>query len=223
MLESLVDGPLGTPEIAKKLRIGRGGNITIALNQLEEAGFVSSDAGINPETGEIAKDRCYRLRDNYSRFYLKCIRPASRIIDEGSYAFHSLDQLAEWNSLMGLAFENMIVNNYRELLSPLHMDKALVVSAAPFRRPSSAKLGNKGVQIDLLVQTRMSVCIVEIKRRREIGREIVSEISEKCGRLPRRSGVSLRTALVYEGELAPSVEADGYIDSIIPARRLLGL
>ena len=91
------------------------------------------------------------------------------------------------------------------------------------RRGASAKTGLKGVQVDLLVQTRMSVCIVEIKWRREIGREIVAEISEKCERLPVRSGVSLRTALVYDGELAPSVEADGYIDSIIPARRLLGL
>ena len=223
VLECLVDGPLGTPEIAKRLGIGRSGNITLALRQLEEAGFVSSDAGINPETGEVSRDRNYRLRDNYSRFYLKCIRPAVRIIDEGSYAFHSLDQFAEWNSIMGLAFENLVVNNYRELLSPLHMDRALVLSAAPFRRAASAKTGCNGVQIDLLVQTKMAVCVVEIKRRREIGREIIAEISEKCDKLPKRSGVSLRTALVYEGELAPSVEADGYIDSVIPARRLLGL
>ena len=61
------------------------------------------------------------------------------------------------------------------------------------------------------------------KRKREIGREIVGEISEKCERLAKRSGVSLRTALVYDGELAPSVEADGYIDSIVSARQLLGI
>ena len=223
VLECLVDGPLGTPDIAKRLGVDRSGNITFALKQLEEAGFVSSDVGINPETGEVAKDRNYRLRDNYSRFFLKCIRPAARIIDEGSYAFHSLDQISEWDSIMGLAFENLVVNNYRELLAPLHMDRALVVSAAPFRRAASAKTGRKGVQIDLLVQTKMSICIVEIKRKREIGREIVGEISEKCERLAKRSGVSLRTALVYDGELAPSVEADGYIDSIVSARQLLGI
>lgn len=33
----------------------------------------------------------------------------------------------------------------------------------------------------------------------------------------------LERPAVYDGELAPSVEADGYIDSVIPARRLLGL
>ena len=222
VLECLVDGPLGTPEIARKLGVERSGNITLALNQLVEAGFVSTDAGINPETGEEMKDRHYRLRDNYSRFYLKCIRPAARIIDEGSYAFHSLAQFDEWNAIMGLAFENLVVNNYRELLEPLHMDKALILSAAPFRRVAAVKSGRKGVQIDLLLQTKMSICVVEIKRKREIGREIIGEISTKCDRLVKRSGVSLRTALVYDGELAPSVEADGYIDSVVPARRLLG-
>ena len=223
ILECLTDGPLGTQEIARRLGIGRSGNITNAVKQLEEAGFVSADAGVNPETGDETRDRHYRLRDNYSRFYLKCIRPALRVIDEGSYAFHSLDQFSDWNSIMGLAFENLVVNNYMELLGPLHMDKALIVSAAPYRRGASAKTGRKGVQIDLLLQTKMSLCIVEIKRKREIGREIIGEISEKCARLARCPNMSLRTALVYDGDIAPSIEADGYIDSIVSARQLIGL
>ena len=35
--------------------------------------------------------------------------------------------------------------------------------------------------------------------------------------------MSVRTALVYEGNLAPVVEADGYFDAIVPFRQLLGL
>ena len=96
----------------------------------------------------------------------------------------------------------------------------MVESAAPYR---NSRGGDGGCQIDLLIQTPRTAYVVEVKRKREIGREIVAELSEKCERLSRRPGVSLRTALVYDGELAPSVEADGYIDSIIPARRLLGL
>ena len=38
-----------------------------------------------------------------------------------------------------------------------------------------------------------------------------------------RAGASIRTALVYSGELAPSVEAAGYFDAIVSFRRLLGL
>ena len=46
---------------------------------------------------------------------------------------------------------------------------------------------------------------------------------EKCRRLRRPSDVSLRTALVYAGDLTRSVEADGFFDAIVPAADLLGL
>ena len=42
-------------------------------------------------------------------------------------------------------------------------------------------------------------------------------------RLPLRRGLSVRIALVYDGELAPSVEASGYFDAIVSSRDLLGL
>lgn len=36
-------------------------------------------------------------------------------------------------------------------------------------------------------------------------------------------GRSVRTALVYEGHLAPIVEADDFFDSIVPVQDLMGL
>ena len=36
-------------------------------------------------------------------------------------------------------------------------------------------------------------------------------------------GKSIRTALVYDGALAPIVETDGYFDALIPFRSLLGV
>ena len=223
VLRALEDGPKGSDDIADALSIPRSGNITIALRQLEEAGLVAREAGRNPETGKPVKDRRYRIRDNYARFYLKYVEPVKDVIDEGAFAFASLEQFDGWETVAGLQFENLVVNNGAELLSAIGMGRALVLSAAPFRRDAAPKSGRKGVQIDLLLQTRQSVCIVEIKRRRHIGREIVAEVQEKCRRLDRPNGVSLKTALVYEGELAPSVEADGYFDVVVPARRLLGL
>ena len=71
--------------------------------------------------------------------------------------------------------------------------------------------------------SRRAICIVEIKRQREIGREVIDEVSEKVRRVPHRDGISVRTALVYEGHLAPIVEADGYFDAVIPFSRLLRL
>ena len=60
-----------------------------------------------------------------------------------------------------------------------------------------------------------------IKRQAHIGREVMDEVREKCRRLCKPENISLRTALVYDGELARSVEADGYFDAIVPFADLL--
>ena len=67
------------------------------------------------------------------------------------------------------------------------------------------------------------MCVVEVKRQREIGRDVIDEVEEKVKRIPHRDGMSVRTALIYDGHLAPIVEADGYFDSIVPFRSLMGL
>ena len=223
VLRALADGPKRATEIAQSLGVVKSGNITTALRQLEEAGFVAVEHGRNPETGEKIRDRRYRIRDNYTRFYLKHIEPVKDVVDDGSFAFVSLDQFEGWNVDMGLAFENLVVNNYREILPYLHLDRVLITSASPYCRPSVQSTDGKGFQIDLLLQTRRSICIVEIRRRRHIGHDVVEDVMDKCRRIARPDDVSLKTALVYEGELAPSVEADGYFDSIVPASWLLGM
>ena len=49
----------------------------------------------------------------------------------------------------------------------------------------------------------------------------MDEVREKCKALRKPRSMSLHTALVYEGEIAPSIEADGFFDAIIPFSRLL--
>lgn len=222
VMRSLVDGAHSVTEIAKSLGLEKGGRISEALSQLEEAGIVASDSGKNPESGKDARTVRYRLRDNYSRFYLRYIEPGKTAIDKGTFALGSLDSLDGWDSVMGLAFENLVVNNVRDLMVPLGLGTAHVTSAAPYSRVGSRN-GRRGVQADLLVQTHRSMCVVEVKRQREIGRDVIDEVEEKVRRIPHRDGISVRTALVYEGHLAPIVEADGYFDAVIPFRTLLGI
>ena len=125
---------------------------------------------------------------------------------------------------MGLAFENLVVNNYRMLLPLLHLDGVVITSAGPYlRRGTKGSRGRRGCQIDLLLQTRRTVCIVEVKRMKEISREIIADVDRKVRAIKRREGVSIRTALVYDGHLAPIAKADGYFDAIVPISKLLGL
>jgi len=223
ILRSLVNGAKTLSEIANALGVARSGDLTSALLQLTESGLVAGQAGKNPKTGEDIKIVRYRIRDNYARFYLHYLEPIKDMIDADSYQFSGLDQFPSWETDLGFQFENLVLNNFRQILKPLHLENVLVRSAAPYVKKGSSKTGEKGVQIDLLVQTNMALCLVEIKRKARIGREVISEMKEKCARLPRTKDAAVRTALVYEGELDRSVEADGYFDAIIPFRRLLNI
>ena len=221
ILETLADGPLGLSELAARLGVERGGRIGDHLQQLVVAGFLSEDRGINPETGRRLRLSRFRLRDNYTRFFLKCIQPNAEMIDGGAFSFASLDVLPGWDAIMGLQFENLVVSNLRELLPLVGMRGVLLSSAAPYRQKKTAR--HPGCQIDLLLQAGRTLCVVEIKRRREIGLDIVQEVSAKIDALRIPRGISVRAALVYDGELSPAVGASGFFDAIVPASRLLGL
>ena len=49
------------------------------------------------------------------------------------------------------------------------------------------------------------------------------QIEQKVKRLPVRSGVSVRTALVYDGRLTRDLQTSDSIDCFVSARMLLGL
>ena len=221
VLRQLIDGPKTATEIAAALGLEKGGNTSSALDRLVEAGLAARDHGRNPETRKPVRDRRYRLKDNYSRFYLKYIEPVKNIVDDGSYAFATLEQLKGIDSILGLAFENLVVNHYRELLPRLGLSKALIESAAPFVKRGCARKSTRGCQVDLLIQTAQSCCLVEIKRRMEIGDEVIDGMKAKLEALSVPKGISIRTALVYDGRIAPTVEAAGYFSSLINVCELL--
>ena len=224
ILAALVEGPKSGVELAEFLGTGNNGRFSELLKDLKEGGFIDDDPGKNPATGGESRVAKYRLRDNYVRFYLKFVLPRKSEIERGVFQYASLDQLPEWDAIRGLQFENLIVNNYREILPYLHLGNSIVESAAPYRNSRTVR-GSKqtGVQIDLLVQTACTAYAVEVKRMKHIGSEIEDEMREKIRRLPLRAGMSVRPVLVYDGELAPIVSGRGYFDAIIPARKLIGL
>jgi len=220
MLQSLVDTPLDGHEIATALGIEYNGHISDNLAELETAGFVSREAGENPLTGKRAKSFRYRVSDNYTRFYLKYIEPNLEAIRRDAYKFISLEQLPGWESILGLQFENLVLNNLGILLQKIGLGRSLVTSAAQYRQNATKRL--KGCQIDLLLQTRKSAYAVEIKRRRYLGEEIVQEVERKLSALKVARTVSIRPVLVYDGELSKRIPADGYFSFIVSADSLLG-
>ena len=224
ILESLAETPMTAGDLAKTVGVAYNGRFISLMKELVEGGFVDDDPGKNPETGRSVGVARYRLRDNYTRFFLKYIAPHRQEIEFGSYAFTSIERLPGWNAIMGLQFENLIVNNSMQLVRHLGIGNAIIESAAPYRNSKRrGKEGIRGCQIDLLIQTARTAYVIEVKRKGFIGEEIVEEVEEKVRRLPLRKGLSARPVLVYDGELLPSVEGTGYFDAIINARQLLDL
>ena len=77
--------------------------------------------------------------------------------------------------------------------------------------------------MDLWVQTAKSVCVVEIKRKAFIGADVEDEVCEKIRRLNLPAEKSVRTALVYMGELSSEIAESNYFDFLVPAEKLFGL
>ena len=219
ILKALAEGPKSGAELSAELGLSNTGHFADHLRSLADGGFIAAGTGLNPETGKNARIDRYRLKDNYTRFYLRCVEPRKNEISVGGYRFASVEQLPGWDAIMGLAFENLIVNNWAELLPRIGVGNAIVESAAPYRRFASNI--RKGVQIDLLIQTPRTAYAVEIKRKSRIGQETEEEMEEKIKRLKVRKGMSVRPVLVYDGTLDPQISGRGYFAATIDAATLL--
>ncbi len=182
-------------------------------------GFLARDTIFDPRTGRPTRTEKYRLRDNYARFYLRYIAPRRDSIEKGLLHGFSLDQLPEWDTVLGLQFENLVLNNVPSLTRHLGLERTPLLAAAPYSQRATTR--KQGCQIDLLLRTRHSLYVVEIKRRKSVDLSVVDEVREKVLRLPADRNISVRTALVYEGTLDPRVETEGYFDFIIPFARFL--
>ena len=122
-------------------------------------------------------------------------------------------------------FENLVLNNVSSLIARLGLDRSLVLSATPYRKSASraadANAADAGCQIDILIQLRQAMYPVEVKRRNEIGLEVIDQMKRKVASLPNPNGVSIRPVLVYDGHLSPSVVENAYFAATIPAASLL--
>ncbi len=220
LLETLSDGARSVSELSARLGRVRNGHLGETLEELELAGFIAKDWCVNPQTGRAERTARYRVKDNYTRFYLHHLAPIQKQIKSGLFRFNALSELKGWDAIRGLQFENLIVQNYRLLLPFLGIDGATLLSAAPYRR-AARRDGRKGVQVDLLLQTQTTAYVIEIKRQASIGDSVADEVKEKVARLGFRSTASVRTALVYDGAVSSRLRTDHLLDFIIPAERLL--
>lgn len=218
IIRTLVHQPQSAEEIARSLQIEMSGHLSHKLTVLKECGFLARDY-VWHEKKRLEKLSKYRLRDNYLRFYLNYIENKKELIQKKLYQDIDLENLSDWSSIMGLQFENLVLNNLSQIVKILEISPESLLSASPyFQNPTKLR---PGCQVDLLIQTKYTTYLIEIKFCKTIGTEIINEVVQKIERLKIPKTVSLRPVLIYQGELSKQVIKENFFSHLIAFDDLL--
>lgn len=213
---ALVSGPRTLQQIASSLERGRGGSLTGTLRDLELAGFIRKDRFFDPVTGKTRpRDHRFRLADNFLRFYLKYVEPVREQIEAGLYQRVPLESLEAWDTIMGLQFETLILGSLDRVFEELELGNRTILNAGPYAQNKTQR--RQGCQIDLLIRSRQSLYLVEMKFRKKIRADAIDQVKEKIARLKLPRTQSVRTVLLHSGELESNVEASDYFDFVVSA------
>jgi len=217
IVKCLVNGPCFLDEIAKELEREKGGDLLLSLDELEENGFISRDFIWHLKDGKTSKLSRFRLRDNYLRFYLKYIDPKKKMIEKGI----SKGLPISWLTIMGLQFENLVLNHLSDIIKILNIFPQEVIAAGQYLQTETKQ--HKKCQIDLMIQTRYNqLYICEIKFSKEkIGIEVIKEVKEKLKRLERPKGFSCRPVLFHVNGVTDAVLESEIFSQIIDFGNLL--
>lgn len=215
IVRTLSKTSLTLDEICNELQIEKGGYISVHLSDLSLAGFVAEDCTWNLKNEKSSRLKKFRLRDNYLRFYLKYIEPNKEKILKDLFEDGSLSGLPGWETIIGLQFENLVLNNLKQLCKILQIEmRDIVMAGSFFQRATKRK---KGCQIDLLIQARYNTLyLCEIKfSAAEIGSSVIEEVEKKIKNLSCPKSYSIRPVLVHVNGVNRGVIERGFFNQIV--------
>lgn len=215
IINTLGNTSLSLDEICEKLYLEKSGSISRSLDDLALSGFVQEDCTWNLFTKTESRLKKFRLKDNYLRFYLQYIEPNKNRIVKNIFELKSFMHMPGWESVMGLQFENLVVNNLKGLCKILRIDLLEVTNAGPFFQRSTQR--QKGCQIDLMIQTRHNTLYVcEIKfSTSEIKSSVIEEMKKKIRSLSTPKGFSIRPVLIHVNGISQAVNESEIFNDII--------
>lgn len=207
--------------IGEQLNYSKSGNLSKYLENLIEASFVSRDFTWDIKDGSISRLSAFRLSDNYLRFYMKYVAHNKEQIQRGKYTNMDMASLPEWNAIMGLQFENLVLKNRDKIKKILGIKPQDVIVDNPFfQRKSTVK---KGCQIDYMIQTRFkTIFICEIKfLSKEIQSSIIEEMKDKLSRLSLPRGFAFCPILIHVNGVSDALSDRKYFTEIIDFGQLI--
>jgi hypothetical protein len=215
IIQSLENGPVDLHTIALTTNYPKSGRLTGYLDDLINAGFVTKDNTWSLKTGKQLKLYHYRLSDNYLRFYLKYIQPRKDQVEKKRLQSIQLSALPGWETIMGLQFENLVVNNRLELYKSLNIKPEDIVFDNPFFQRATKT--RPGCQIDFLIQTRINTLyVIEIRfSKNHIGVNVIHDVKEKIDRIEVPKNMVCIPVLINVNGVTEQLIAENYFYSII--------
>ena len=183
IVNALANGPMEYEALCRAVGYKSSGRFSEYLTDLAKAGFISRDYTWSLSSGKESRISQFRISDNYLRFYLKYIEPNRNQIDRDRYQTTAAIHRPGWDSVMGLQFENLILNNRNKILNIIGIKPEDVLADNPYSQRATTR--EKGCQIDYLIHTRYNnLYLCEIKfSRAAIRSHVIADIKEKIARL----------------------------------------
>ncbi|MBM3197845.1 MAG: ATP-binding protein [Chlamydiae bacterium] len=216
ILDCLIQIPHATLEdIFSFLQKEKSGVISQYLEELILAGFVTRDYSWSLKTGKSSKLSQFRICDNYIRFYLKYVYPHKNSIEKEMFQRRALSTFPGWDSIMGLQFENLVMQNRHQLYKILKISPHEIIQEGPYFQRKTTK--RSGCQIDYLIQTKynsFTICEIRFSTKR-ISPSVVPEVQSKIHALSLPKATSCRPVLIHINGVEDSLIGEEYFASIV--------
>ncbi|MCJ8269652.1 MAG: ATP-binding protein [Psychrosphaera sp.] len=203
ILALLGDKNCSADEIARGLSLSKAnGDLYADLAMMEKSFFIDVEEQWDITDNKLStRNKKYYLSDPYLRFYHKAILPHKNKIEK---SVATLPKNLE--SLLGFQFEYVVRQNIDLVFKILGVNHQDVEHYSPYSR--------RGIQIDLLIQTRRFFYIVELKFKKGLlDASVVSNMIQKMDRFnATQKSRSIKTAIIHAGGVEDCVSESEYID-----------
>lgn len=221
IVEILAKGAVEYLELADKLHYRSSGSLSAYLEDLVNSGYVSRDYTWSLYDGTASKLCQFRLKDNYLRFYLKYVASHYGQIKKGQFKETAITAFPGWESIMGLQFEHLVLNNRKLIHQALGIRPEDILSDNPFFQHKTT--AQSGCQIDYLIHTKLGtlyVCEIKFSRKILMSR-VRKEMEEKIKSLKKPKGFSYIPVLIYMNHTSDTLEENDYFGKVINFADLL--
>jgi uncharacterized protein len=221
IVDCLVSGKASYEHICKCVGRESSGFVSEYLDELLKAGYIRREFTWHLGTGKPSNLSYYAVGDNCLQFYLSFILPYKNRILKGAFVDKSITSLPGWESIMGLQFENMILNNRPIIKKLLGIKAEDVIYDNPYFQRKTTR--QEKCQIDYLIQTRFgTLYICEIKfSKHPIKPIVISEVQQKIDKLKLPRLFSCRPVLIHVNGVSDDILDRNYFAEIIDFSELL--